>query len=204
MKKLMIAAAIVCAAAFAEASAIQWQVATQSWLLQDGSKPNGATVYLVNTDAADYDAMVSAIAAGTTFDVTAWDAAIGSATSFVPNPGLPEIAKQNALNMNYGQVAVNPLDLGDEGDAMKGNTYNFAYLVFDSNASGDYYAISATAEGMPYVGSSADGSTANFGATAFTNTANGATGWVSIAPEPTSGLLLLLGVAGLALRRRRA
>ena len=31
-----------------------------------------------------------------------------------------------------------------------------------------------------------------------------ATTWTAIAPEPTSGLLMLLGVAGLALRRRRA
>ena len=40
-----------------------------------------------------------------------------------------------------------------------------------------------------------------------TLTTSGTTGWtatVSSVPEPTSGLLLLLGVAGLALRRRRA
>ena len=35
-------------------------------------------------------------------------------------------------------------------------------------------------------------------------TAYGSAGWYSAAPEPTSGLLLLLGMAGLALKRKRA
>ena len=42
-----------------------------------------------------------------------------------------------------------------------------------------------------------------FADTTATFAANGA-GWYSVAPEPTSGLLLLLGMAGLALKRKRA
>ena len=37
----------------------------------------------------------------------------------------------------------------------------------------------------------------------FNGTVSGA-GWYTAVPEPTSGLLMLVGLAGLALRRRRA
>ena len=45
---------------------------------------------------------------------------------------------------------------------------------------------------------------ASFSADEIYTGAVGSAGWTQVAPEPTSGLLLLIGVAGLALRRRRA
>lgn len=45
---------------------------------------------------------------------------------------------------------------------------------------------------------------ATFNADEIYTGAVGSAGWTQVAPEPTSGLLLLIGVASLALRRRRA
>ena len=77
-----------------------------------------------------------------------------------------------------------------------GNTYDFYFTfedngkVFTSTLKEDITAQATTT------------STVNFGnmQTATQNAANWAT---AAAPEPTSGLLLLLGVAGLALRRKQ-
>lgn len=75
-----------------------------------------------------------------------------------------------------------------------GETYSF-YLVLTD---GDKALTSATKSSIaPETGSAP----LNFGSmrTATQNTSN----WAAV-PEPTSGLLLLLGMAGLALKRKRA
>jgi len=69
------------------------------------------------------------------------------------------------------------------------------YLGIVLYSSGDESAVrvfSATSDGVTWL---ADDST--------TRSAGTAGAWTAV-PEPTSGLLLLLGVAGLALRRKRA
>ena len=72
-------------------------------------------------------------------------------------------------------------------------------LIFDNAvaSSAEHYYISDIGSGA--IGGAGQAANIYFDASATETTSN----WQSI-PEPTSGLLLLLGVAGLALRRRRA
>lgn len=91
---------------------------------------------------------------------------------------------------------------GGAGWADGGSVYAAVLFLHNDDedfTSPDYYMANYA------VGEATDlgGSVFNLGNTA---TAGGATAWTSTAPvpEPTSGLLLLLGMAGLALRRKHA
>ena len=80
-----------------------------------------------------------------------------------------------------------------------------SYMVLFNNASAadaTYYAYTAT--GSTTISSGGADDSINFGT--FANATSTTGGWQSTAvvPEPTSGLLMLGGLAGLALRRRRA
>ena len=70
-----------------------------------------------------------------------------------------------------------------------------------------YVSPVATLEGMPYAIDINAAATSGAAAMSASDGFKGA-GWYSVAtsnvPEPTSGLLMLLGVAGLALKRTRA
>ena len=74
-----------------------------------------------------------------------------------------------------------------------GNDYSFYFVFEDGGKSFTSASVSASAQ-------QSDTATINFG-TQKAATQN-ADNWAAV-PEPTSGLLMLLGVAGLALRRRR-
>ena len=182
MKKLIIAAFAVAMAATVQAAACSWEIARDSAFAYN-------TVYVIG--AGNYATVLAALDEGGTGiadKLAAWD--LDSKVIQAGNKG----------SMS-GQIGI--------GDTDPDTTAFYAVLI--KTGSGQ-----TAADGMDYVFSSeltvsdfksanayASGSSLPTGKLALNDKWTGASGTIGV-PEPTSGLLLLLGVAGLALKRKRA
>ena len=179
MKKIMIIAAVAFAAFCSHAATVTWSAANIQ------PDPTGNTsfeylVYLVDNSAVAQSDMAGYLANGD--------------TSYLSKSLANGVTAKTSATANTAKLAsTKSTDTYTAGDSA---TY---YLVILNNSSLDdatYFQVSNTKSGTV---TAAGALTMGFG-TQANNT------WTAMAavPEPTSGLLMLVGLAGLALRRKRA
>ena len=186
MKKLFVTIAAIALAVATQAASVDWSVGANTWTMSDGSKPaKGTTVYLI--DGGQWATIQAAIDGGATSFTTADAGIIAIGQTSNTKGAVSGTATSSAL--------------------VAGTSYNFAYMVFDTSA-GQFYA-SATKSMAAYDPTDPDFSevkTVSFAGESFTTTGLSG-GWSdaggSPIPEPTSGLLLLVGAGMLALRRKQ-
>lgn len=184
MKKLLISLAAVAIAASVQAASFSWKTSMSGKVYS----PNDATALLSGTfDAYVFDAAVVAqgdlVSAynGKTLDLA------GASISATKG------------SLNGGSIAATALSYGEVG-----STYSLYFASIVTDGANEYLFISNVANGTGVEGKSTTVNLNGKATTIFT-AADGYQGaGFYAAPEPTSGLLMLLGVAGLALRRRRA
>lgn len=155
------------------------QAASVSWMLEkDTNKTFGnLTAYVIN--GSDYAAVAALLTAGGATVATDFDA-------YVINSA--------ALNSR-----------GAGGDVATGVTgTSIALFIFadDKIADGSTYSTTGAIDASAYVYTPPASSPGDLTLTVASFTTKGAP--IGDVPEPTSGVLMLLGLAGLALKRKRA
>ena len=178
----MIAAAIVCAAAMSQAAALAW--GTYGWAGD------------ANPDLGDW------ITGGKAYLVMVTDAA-----TFAVADDLSVTGGSIVDSMAFADGTANGT-WNDTSDLVAGQTYQFAMILTTAGSDKVDDKIVIPTSGMYGLD---DNDSALYEVTWNASTGGDITPVhdgvfmdTAVAPEPTSGLLLLLGVAGLALRRRRA
>jgi len=154
------------------------QAATFMWQLSTGESYAGMNVYAISGTTA-----ASILSTFSSTDATAWTSAVEGFDFVTAGTGSRGSAKASIDGVNEGDSLVFAIVDGSIAD---GNKY---YVTTD------YTIPTGTTFTPPATGTAQRIAVSLAGSGTFSAAA---------VPEPTSGLLMLLGVAGLALRRRRA
>ena len=183
MKKMIMALVAVAAAFSVNAASIKWSMANGVLAPSpDGSASAGrCSYYTMLVFTSDQTSAVNdAITAG----------------EFASLTGIAKSTYQAAKAGSFSGAI----------DNLEGASASLFAVVFDTQSSGagidtanNYYVTGSVTQNTYRPGTTDTATTAIFSATQMTGT------WTSTSvPEPTSGLLLLLGMAGLALKRKIA
>ena len=189
MKKLMIAAAIACVAVFAQAATANWSGNGVTLTGATGG-PTTWSVVLIDNAKLSQSALQALFTSEKETAKADLASAISGATVLTTSA-----AAQGTSAGRWGSNGVTLPTAYTDGTAV-----SFYTLILDQGGLQD--------EGAYFLTQTVGGTVSDSTALPMGFTSQAGKSWtsydVSAVPEPTSGLLLLLGVAGLALRRRRA
>ena len=205
MKKLMIAAAIVCAAAMSQAASVAWDFGETSgkyvWEAGGASKASG-TMYIFNQAVQSQQGILDAVNAHGAdwlkYVTCLYD---GSDTSKA-NPIKTTVSSGTWTAPTWSGTVGAATDTPTPDYIADTKYYFYGVIVDDDKVFISNASNKAAASGNVSLVNNPDSISK---AAIKDTTIYSSGGWYAVdVPEPTSAMLLLLGVAGLALKRKRA
>ena len=181
MKKLMVIVAVAMAAIVSQAATFKWSTTSTGKIYEAGTTTllASGTAYFFDQDVVSQASLVTAFAGGKL-----------------------DLSKQTSVDSNTISVGALAGKVATYGEVGTQYTFYLAVLTDDGLYIGPTKAVYGLEGKDSAVSFSAK--TSSQAAALDASAGYAGAGWYAAVPEPTSGLLMLLGIAGLALRRRRA